>query len=99
MAKAKNSPLTRLTVNLTPRADAALTLAARLTGDNRTNSVNRALQIYAYLMWLTCPPRNGSIAVEENSGEGWSQLLILPGLNPEQVKDGNELDRVLSGTE
>ena len=50
--------LTRLTVNLIPKADAALELAARVTGLSRTDTVNRALQFYAYMM-----------AVKDNGGE------------------------------
>jgi hypothetical protein len=41
--------LVRLTVNLTKRSDAALQLASDLTGDSKTDTVNRALQVYAYL--------------------------------------------------
>jgi hypothetical protein len=42
--------LTKLTVNCTPNAMAALTEAAGRTGDGRTDTVNRALQIYAALV-------------------------------------------------
>lgn len=38
--------LTRLTVNLTASATSALEQAAHLTGDTRTDVVNRALLIY-----------------------------------------------------
>jgi hypothetical protein len=41
--------LERITVNLTGRASRALELAAELTGDTKTDTVNRALQIYAYV--------------------------------------------------
>lgn len=41
--------LTRTTVNLVPRAVAALEEVSRLTGDNKTDVINRALQVYAYL--------------------------------------------------
>lgn len=41
--------LTRLTVNLIPRTAAALALAARVNGNSKTDTVNRALQVYAYL--------------------------------------------------
>lgn len=43
------SDLTKLTVNLIPRAVAALDAVALLTGDSKTDSVNRALQVYAFL--------------------------------------------------
>lgn len=39
--------LTKLTVNLVPRAVVALNRAAEISGDNKTDTVNRALQLYA----------------------------------------------------
>lgn len=41
--------LTKLTVNLVARAVAALDDVALLTGDTKTDSVNRAIQVYAFL--------------------------------------------------
>jgi hypothetical protein len=41
--------LERITVNLTPRSSSALELAVDMTGDTKTDTVNRALQIYAWL--------------------------------------------------
>jgi hypothetical protein len=41
--------LTKLTVNLTPKAAAALDNAASITGDSKTDTVNRALQFYEWL--------------------------------------------------
>jgi len=41
--------LTRLTVNLTPRADEAMGATAEMLGLSKTDTVNRALQAYAYL--------------------------------------------------
>ncbi|PNE42986.1 hypothetical protein AOB60_05705 [Streptomyces noursei] len=38
-----------MTVNLAPKAAAALDQAVKLTGDTKTDTINRALQIYAYL--------------------------------------------------
>lgn len=58
--------LTKVTVNLVPRAVDALNAAAEQTGDSRTDTVNRALQMYALLVrdtadgaevWLAWPPR------------------------------------------
>ena len=43
------SDVTKLTVNRVPRAVAALDDVALLTGDSKTDSVNRALQVYAFL--------------------------------------------------
>ena len=47
--KIPSGDLIRLTVKLTPRAAASLTLAAHANKDSRTDTVNRALQMYAYL--------------------------------------------------
>lgn len=41
--------MTRLDVDLTPRAAAALGAVEAFTGDSRTDVVNRALQVYALL--------------------------------------------------
>ncbi len=38
------------TFQLIPKADAALDKAVEITGHSRTDVVNRALQLYAYLM-------------------------------------------------
>jgi hypothetical protein len=40
----------RLTVNLVERAVNSLALAAGITGDSKTDTVNRALQAYAYFL-------------------------------------------------
>jgi hypothetical protein len=42
-------PLERVTVNLIPRSSRALEIATELTGDTKTDTINRALQIYAFL--------------------------------------------------
>lgn len=41
--------LTRVTVNLIPRAAQALDHLAALTGDTKTDTINRAIQFYAAL--------------------------------------------------
>jgi hypothetical protein len=63
--------LTRLSVNLTPKAHAAMKLAARLTGDTQTNTVNRAVQVYAYF--------------ENLKAEGADILVRRPGMEPEKI--------------
>jgi uncharacterized protein (DUF1778 family) len=62
----------RLTVNVTGRASRALDLAAGLSGTTRTDAVNRALQIYAYIEQITS--RGGSVYVREAAG---SELVLL----------------------
>ena len=44
------SDLTKLTVHLTPRAWDSLVEAADLTGDTKTDTVNRALALYAHIV-------------------------------------------------
>jgi hypothetical protein len=44
--------LHKKTVNLTDSGEAALELAARLSGDNQTDTINRALRTYAKVLEL-----------------------------------------------
>jgi hypothetical protein len=44
-----NGPLERVTVNLIARASRALQRVVDLTGDSKTDALNRAIQVYAYL--------------------------------------------------
>jgi len=53
--------LVRLTVNLTERSDAALALAHQETSDSRTAIINRAVQVYAYLVHIA--ERSGTARV------------------------------------
>jgi len=39
----------RVTVNLTAKAAEALREATELTGDSKTDTINRALQVYAFI--------------------------------------------------
>lgn len=71
--KTETKTYERLTVNLTRRSSAALELAAQIAGDTKTDAVNRALQVYAYLMHLQ--EQGGEVLVREN-GEV-QKLLIL----------------------
>ena len=65
-------PAERVTVNVTGRAFRALVLAADLTGDTRTDTLNRALQVYAYLGQVTS--RGGFVYVREAAD---SELELL----------------------
>ncbi|MEU8609372.1 hypothetical protein AB0C29_15350 [Actinoplanes sp. NPDC048791] len=42
--------LTKFTINLVRRAVRALEIATDVTGDNRTDTFNRAIQVYAYIV-------------------------------------------------
>jgi hypothetical protein len=75
MAKSDSSPLTRLTVNLIPRAEKAMLLAAELSGLSKTDTVNRALQIYAYLEYVTS--KRGSVYIRESEDADLMQILLL----------------------
>jgi len=46
---AQGGSLQRVTVNLTPRSVEALAEACKLTDDSKTDTINRAIQVYAYL--------------------------------------------------
>lgn len=67
-------PPGKVTVNVTSRASRALDLAAELTGDTKTDTLNRALQVYAYLEQLTA--RGGSVYVQE-AAEAELELLTV----------------------
>lgn len=43
------NPLERITVNLVLRASRALQRVVEITGDSKTDAMNRAIQVYAYL--------------------------------------------------
>lgn len=67
--------LERITVNLTARSSSALDLAVELTGDTKTDTINRAIQIYAYLEKVI---RNGgSVHVREEEGADLERLKIV----------------------
>lgn len=57
----------RLTVNLTARSVAAVELAAELTGELKTDTINRALQLYSYVMHTIS--EGGAVYVQEKDGE------------------------------
>jgi hypothetical protein len=44
-----SGPLERVTVNLIARASRALQRVVEITGDSKTDALNRAIQIYSYL--------------------------------------------------
>jgi hypothetical protein len=45
-------PLTKVSANFLPRSMVALEAAAELSGDNHTDCLNRAIQVYAYVEQL-----------------------------------------------
>lgn len=67
--------LERITVNLTPRSSAALEVVVELTGDTKTDTINRAVQIYAYLEQII--QDGGSVHVREKDGAEMERLKIV----------------------
>jgi hypothetical protein len=70
-----NGPLERLTVNLTGRASRALDVATEITGDTKTDAVNRALQIYAYMEQVVA--RGGSVYVREAEDSDLERIKLF----------------------
>ncbi|MFI9561630.1 hypothetical protein [Nonomuraea endophytica] len=57
--------LERVTVNLTPRSSLALEEAVAITGDSKTDTINRALQVYSYLERII---RDGGKVLVQDAG-------------------------------
>lgn len=62
----ERQPLERVTVNLVPRSSKALQLAVDITGDTKTDTINRAIQMYAFLEETV--RQGGSILVRDAPG-------------------------------
>jgi hypothetical protein len=67
--------LERVTVNLISRASRALRQVSDLTGDSRTDSINRAIQVYAYLM--QSETNGGGIYVRESADSELQRLKMF----------------------
>ena len=65
--------LTRVTVNLIPQSVEALKQATEIEENNRTDTINRALQLYAFL-------------VQKTLIDGWTMLLCNQDGDVEEVK-------------
>jgi hypothetical protein len=74
MSTAASSNLERVTVNLTERSVRAMRLAAELTGDTKTDTINRALQVYAYIEHVIS--RGGSVFARESPDADLSKIII-----------------------
>ena len=70
-----NGPLERITVNLIARASRALQAVAEMTGDSKTDSINRAVQVYAYLEEINS--RGGAIYVRESADSELERLKMF----------------------
>lgn len=70
-----NRPLERVTVNLVARASRALRRVSELTGDSRTDCINRAIEVYDYLQDVNS--HGGSIYVRESEKSEIQRLKIF----------------------
>ena len=59
--------LERVTVNLTPRAWHALEATVQRTGDTKTDTINRALQVYNYIEEIM--HSGGAVIVQDSHGK------------------------------
>jgi hypothetical protein len=66
-AQTAGGSLTRVTVNLTPRSVTALERTSRTTGDSKTDTINRALQVYALIQEMA-ERNNGSLRIVHEDG-------------------------------
>lgn len=67
--------LERVTINLTPRAARALELATQLTGDSKTDAINRAVQVYAYIEHIIA--NGGSIHAQDSEDSKLERLVFF----------------------
>jgi hypothetical protein len=74
-ARVSSGDLRRITVNLTPRACAALDQAVKLTGDSQTDTLNRAIQVYVYIMNVT--QNGGDVYVRDKGQDELDRLLLV----------------------
>ena len=69
-----SGPLERVTVNLVARASRALQRVVDITGDSKTDALNRAIQVYAYLEEIES---NGGDIYVRTSRDGELQLVKM----------------------
>ncbi|SNT61972.1 hypothetical protein SAMN05216276_108634 [Streptosporangium subroseum] len=67
-----NAPLERVTVNLTARSSQALDHAIEVTGDSKTDAINRAIQVYAFIEEILS---NGGVAYVRPSSDAELERL------------------------
>ena len=65
----------RVTVNLTQKTSQALSDAVRITGDSKTDSINKALQVYGLLQQIQ--ELGGAIYLREKDGAELERLRLL----------------------
>jgi hypothetical protein len=70
-----NAPLERVTVNLNARSSQALDQAVELTGDSKTDAINRSVQLYAFIEQILSG--DGAIYVRESSDSELERLKLF----------------------
>ena len=65
----------RVTVNLTRKASNALANAVQLTGDSKTDTINKALQVYQLLQQIQAD--GGADYLKESAGAELERLRVL----------------------
>lgn len=66
-SKPERAPLERVNVNLTARSVTALGRVAALTGDTKTDTINKALQFYDYILEFL--HSGGSLYMRDDGGD------------------------------
>ena len=74
-ATKSNGGLERVTLNLTPRAARALEIATEITGDSKTDTINRAVQLYAYIERII--NEGGTIVAQKTDGSPSQELVFF----------------------
>ena len=72
----RNRPpeLTKVSANFVPRAIVALDVAGEVTGDSRTDVLNRAVQFYAYLVKRA---EEGNLIFVEDPKTGTKERVVF----------------------
>ncbi len=75
-ASGSSGPLTRVTVNFTQRSMLALDSAVRKSGDTRTDTINRAIQVYDLVQDVLKRGDGRSLLIKYPNGE-CERLLMM----------------------
>ncbi|GAA0951818.1 hypothetical protein [Actinocorallia libanotica] len=75
MSKAESSAKERITVNLTPKTTLDLNELVERTGDTKTDTINRALQLYAFLDGVI--REGGKVYVQESESDELERVRFL----------------------
>ena len=66
----------RVTVNLTEKTSMALSEVVRMTRDSKTDAINKALQLYAFLQQIA-ENDGGGVYIREKAGAELERLRVL----------------------